>query len=222
MSGVTPKDLEAYFERSRTYDGERASAAVLAQKRAWIVAGVASTAAIASLCAVIGMLPLRTVEVHVFRVDSATGVVDLVSPLKGTQTYNEAITKYWAALYVRMREGFMVDEAPHAFRTVSLMSSEPEQLRFAELYDPRNPSSPQILYREGRAVVAIKSITFPSKGLALVRFARTATKGGQSTQSHWVATLGFDYVAGPMAESDRSINPLGFIVTAYRLDPEMP
>ena len=222
MSGVTSKDLEAYFERSRTYDGERVAAAALAQKRAWLIAGVSSTAAIASLTAVIAMLPLRTVEVHVFRVDSATGVVDLVSPLKGTQTYNEAITKYWAALYVRMREGFLVDEAPHAFRTVTLMSSEREQLRFAEFYNPRNPNSPQLLYREGRAVVVIKSITFPSKGLALVRFSRTASKGGQATQSHWVATLGFDYVAGAMAESDRAINPLGFVVNEYRLDPEIP
>jgi type IV secretion system protein VirB8 len=222
MTGVTPKDLEAYFERSRTYDGERIQAAKQGQQRAWVIAGVASTAAIASLCAVNGMLPLRTVDVHVFRVDSATGVVDLASPLRGTQSYNEAITKYWAALYVRMREGFMVDEAPHAFRTVSLMSSEREQLRFADFYNPRNPNSPQILYREGRAVVAIKSITFPSKGLALVRFARAATKGGQTAQSHWVATLGFDYVAGAMAESDRAVNPLGFVVNEYRLDLETP
>ena len=221
MTGVTSKELEAYFQRSRTYDGERVSAAQIAQRRAWIIASVASAAAIGSLCAVIVMLPLRTVEVHVFRVDNGTGVVDLVSPLKGTQTYNEAITKYWSALYVRMREGFLSDEAPHAFRTVTLMSSEREQMRFSEFYSPRNLNSPQLLYREGRAVVTIKSITFPSKGLALVRFSRTATRGGQSAQSHWIATLGFDYFAGPMAESDRAINPLGFVVNDYRLDPEI-
>jgi hypothetical protein len=75
-----------------------------------------------SLCAVIAMLPLRTIEVLVFLVDSATGVVDLVAPLKGTQTYNEAVTKYFAALYVRLREGYLPDEARHAFRTVTLMS----------------------------------------------------------------------------------------------------
>jgi type IV secretion system protein VirB8 len=222
MTGVTPKDLEAYFERSRTYDGERVRAAARLQKVAWIIAGVSSVAAIASLAAVIGMLPLRTVEVHVFRVDTATGVVDLVSPLKGTQTYDEAITKYWSAHYVRMREGFMLDEAPHAFRTVTLMSGEREQQRFAEFYGPRNPQSPQILYRDGRAIVTIKSITFPTRTLALVRFARTVTRGGQKSESHGVATLGFEYVAAPMAESDRSINPLGFIVNEYRLDPEVP
>jgi type IV secretion system protein VirB8 len=222
MTGVTPKDLEAYFERSRTYDGERVRAAARLQKVAWSITGVSSAAAIASLTAVIGMLPLRTVEVHVFRVDTATGVVDLVSPLKGTQTYDEAITKYWSAHYVRMREGFMLDEAPHAFRTVTLMSGEREQQRFAEFYGPRNPQSPQILYRDGRAIVTIKSITFPTRTLALVRFARTVTRGGQKSESHGVATLGFEYVAAPMAESDRSINPLGFIVNEYRLDPEVP
>ena len=221
MTGVTSKDLEAYFERSRTYDGERVRTASRMQKVAWSIAGVSATAAIASLAAVIGMLPLRTVEVHVFRVDTATGVVDLVQPLKGTQTYDEAITKYWSALYVRMREGFLGEEAPHAFRTVTLMSGEREQQRFAEFYSPRNPQSPQLLYRDGRAVVSVKSITFPTRHLALVRFARVVTKGGQKSESHWVATLGFEYVAGPMAESDRSINPLGFIVNEYRLDPEV-
>lgn len=222
MTGVTAKDLEAYFERSRTYDGERVRSAARMQKVAWSIAGVSATAAIASLAAIIGMLPLRTVEVHVFRVDNATGTVELVSPLKGTQTYDEAITKYWSALYVRMREGFMGEEAPHAFRTVTLMSGEREQQRFAEFYGPRNPQSPQIVYREGRAVVTVKSITFPTKHLALVRFSRAVSKGGQKSENHWVATLGFEYVAGPMAESDRSINPLGFIVNEYRLDPEVP
>ena len=222
MTGVTPKDLEAYFERSRTYDGERVRTAAKMQKVAWSIASVSAATAVASLVAVIGMLPLRTVDVHVFRVDTGTGVVDLVSPLKGTQTYDEAITKYWSALYVRMREGFLGDEAPHAFRTVTLMSGEREQQRFAEFYGPRNPQSPQILYRDGRAVVTVKSITFPTKSLALVRFARTVTRGGQKSENHWVATLGFEYVAGPMAESDRSINPLGFIVNEYRLDPEVP
>jgi type IV secretion system protein VirB8 len=222
MTGVTPKELQAYFERSRTYDGERVRAAARLQTVAWCIAGVSGAAAITSLVAVIGMLPLRTVEVHVFRVETATGVVDLVQPLKGTQTYDEAITKYWSALYVRMREGFLGDEAPHAFRTVTLMSGEREQQRFAEFYSPRHQQSPQLLYRDGRAVVTVKSITFPAKSLALVRFARTVIKGGQRSESHWVATLGFEYVAGPMAESDRAINPLGFIVNEYRLDPEMP
>lgn len=222
MTGVTPKDLEAYFERSRTYDGVRVLEAARRQKVAWSIACVSAAAAIASLAAVIGMLPLRTVEVHVFRVDKATGVVDLVSPLKGTQTYDEAITKYWSALYVRMREGFMADEAPHAFRTVTLMSAEREQQRFAEFYGPRNPQSPQVLYRNGRADVTVKSITFPTKQLALVRFARTVATGGQKSESHWVATLSFEYVAGSMAESDRAINPLGFVVNEYRLDPEVP
>ena len=172
---------------------------------------------------VIGMLPLCTVEVHVFRVDNATGVVDLVSPLQGMQTYNEAIAKYWAALYVRSREGYMADAAPLAFRTVSLMSSDKEQTRFAEFYAPRNPQSPQVVYgKDGRAEVTVKSITFPQKGLALVRFSRTVTKTGDRQASHWVATLSHDYASGAMAESDRAINPLGFVVNDYRVDPEAP
>ena len=47
MSGVMPKDLEAYFERSRTYDGERVRAAARLQKVAWCIAGVSAATAVA-------------------------------------------------------------------------------------------------------------------------------------------------------------------------------
>jgi type IV secretion system protein VirB8 len=221
MTGVLSKDLDDYFRQSRTFDGERAEAAVRSRKRAWLLASASAVLAAGSLCAIIAMLPLRTVDVHVFRVDSATGVVDLVAPLKGTQTYNEAVTKYFAALYVRMREGYLPDEARHAFRTVTLMSAADEQQRFADAVSPRNPKSlGAMLGQEGRADVIVKSITFPDRNLALVRFARTVRHQGQVVTSHAQATLSFTYVAGEMAESDRAINPLGFVVSQYRIDAE--
>ena len=221
MTGVLSKDLDAYFKQSRTFDGERAEAAIRSRKRAWWLASAAAALAGGSLCAVIAMLPLRTIEVHVFRVDSATGVVDLVAPLKGTQTYNEAVTKYFAALYVRLREGYLPDEARHAFRTVTLMSAADEQQRYADWASPRNPKSlVAVLGQDGRADVVVKSITFPDRKLALVRFARTVRHQGQLLTSHWQATLSFAFVAGDMAESDRAINPLGFVVSQYRIDAE--
>ncbi len=35
-----------------------------------------------------------------------------------------------------------------------------------------------------------------------------------------VATIGFDFVAGQVKESEQNINPLGFVVTSYRVDQE--
>ena len=221
MGGVAKEDLKAFFANSRAFDGERVLSANRSRRTAWTIAIVSAGICGASVLAVICMLPLRTVDVYVFRVNAATGTVDLVTPVRGTQTYDEAVTKYWLADYVRGREGYMFDEAPTAFRKVNLMSLEPEQAKFTESYSSKNPKSAlAVLGREGTAKIDIKAISFPSANLGLVRYARTVARGGQSTVSHWMATIAYDYVAVPLSDTDRLINPLGFSVRDYRIDPE--
>jgi len=38
--------------------------------------------------------------------------------------------------------------------------------------------------------------------------------------SYWAATVTFTYQNPPTSQKDREINPLGFQVTGYRVDPE--
>jgi type IV secretion system protein VirB8 len=143
--------------------------------------------------------------------------------LRGSQTYHEAVTKYWSALYVRAREGYIQGEAAHAFKTASLMSADAEQQRFAAAYSGKNPESPQVVYgRSATAKISVKSIAMLSAQVASVRFSRLVTRGEELRTTNWVATLTFAYVNSPMAEGDRLINPLGFQVQEYRLDPEAP
>lgn len=223
MSGITSDGLKDYFERARTFDQQRQIAAERSRKLAWGVATAAASIAIAAALGLAALAPLKTVEPFVVRVDNATGVVDVVSPLKGSQTWNEAVTKYWAALYVRAREGYIPGEAAQAFKTVSLMSADAEQQRFATLYSGKNPDSPQVVYgKTATAKISVKSIAMLGPQVASVRLSRLITRGEDTRTTSWVATLTFTYVAAPMAESDRLINPLGFQVQEYRLDPEAP
>ena len=223
MLGVDNDGLKAFFAQSRTFDGERVLSESRSRRLAWRIAGVSAATGFASIVAVICMLPLRTVDVYVFRVNATTGTVDLVTPVRGIQTYDEAVTKYWLADYVRGREGYMFDEAPAAFRKVNLMSLEPEQAKFTENYALKNPKSAlAVLGREGTSKIDIRAISFPSANLGLVRYARTVQRGGQTTVSHWMATVAYDYVSAPLSDADRLINPLGFSVRDYRIDPETP
>ncbi len=62
------------------------------------------------------------------RVDNSTGIVDVVSALTSTAgTYDEAVTKYFAAKYVRAREGYVWSEAEENFRAVALLSTQPDR-----------------------------------------------------------------------------------------------
>ena len=189
---------------------------------AWAVAIVASVLAGVSIFAIAGLTPLKTVEPFVVRVDNSTGIVDVVSALTSSAgSYDEAVTKYFAAKYVRGREGYVWSEAEENFRTIALLSTQPEQARFAALYRGSNPESPQNTYgRNATSRINIASISLINSKVVSVRYMQTVTRGEDVRTTHWVATLTFSYVNAPMSSTDRLVNPLGFAVSDYRADPE--
>lgn len=219
---VTTDNLKDYFEKARRFDQDVVLAAERSRKLAWSVAAVASLAAVAGIVAVAGLTPLKQVEPFVVRVDNSTGIVDVVSALADApQTYDEAVTKYFAARYVRAREGYVAGEAEVNFRVVALLSSQQEQTRFASWYRGSNPDSPQNVYgRSGTATITIKAISLISKTVASIRYLRMVRVGDETRTTHWVATLTFAYVNAPISTTDRLTDPVGFVVSEYRTDPE--
>jgi type IV secretion system protein VirB8 len=217
-------DLKTYFDEARRWDQDRLAAAGRSQRLAWGVAAGAGALAVAAVLAVVALTPLKTVEPFVVRVDRATGAVDVMTGLKGPDhlTYEEAVSKYFLGLYVRAREGWQPQAAEQNFRQVSILSTPAEQQRWADLFRPVNPQSPQILWGQGgESQIDIRSISFVSPKVATVRFHRLLRQGSQVTESDWVATLAFSYTKAPMLEADRLKNPLGFQVSSYRADPEV-
>lgn len=220
---MTQEPLKEYFERARRFDQDRLLNAYRSTRTAWTVAGVSAVLAACSALAVAALAPLKTIEPFVIRVDNSTGIVDVVSALTSEAgRYDEAVTKFFAARYVRAREGYVASEAEDNFKTASLLSTQPEQARFAAIYRGGNPESPQNFYgRAATARITVKAISLISNTVASVRYLRTVTKGEEVRTTHWVATLTFAYVNAPMSTTDRLVNPLGFVVSEYRADPEV-
>lgn len=219
---VSGDELKTYFEKARRFDQERMLQVERSSRVAWSIAVAASILAGASILAIAGLTPLKSVEPFVVRVDNSTGIVDVVSALTSTPgTYDEAVTKYFAAKYVRAREGYVWSEAEENFRSVALLSTQPEQARFSALYRGSNPESPQNTYGRGAtARISIASISLINSHVVSVRYMRTITRGEEVRTTHWVATLTFSYANAPMSSTDRLVNPLGFAVSEYRADPE--
>ena len=219
-----PASLSAYFDEAKSWDADRLRAAERSRRLAWGVAAAATLLATVAVGAVAALAPLKTVEPFVVRVDRTTGAVDVVSALKNGPplSYDEAVTKAFLAQYVRAREGWLPPAAEADFRQVSIMSTPEEQERWADLYRPANPRSPQVAYGPtGEAQVEIRAVSFVAKAVASVRFHRTVRLPDQVNESDWIATVAFRYTKAPMAEADRLRNPLGFQVTSYRADPEV-
>jgi type IV secretion system protein VirB8 len=219
---IRADELQSYFDNARRWEQDLLLSAQRSKRIAWIVAASACALAIVSVGAVAALAPLKTVEPFVIRVDNSTGIVETVAALKETPArYDEAVTKYFLARYVRAREGFSAAEAETNFRAVSLLSAPPEQARFAAWYRGSNPESPQVLHGKfGVATVRVKAISLLSDNVASVRYLTESRKGEETRTAHWIATLTFAYVNAPMASTDRLINPLGFQVSEYRADPE--
>jgi type IV secretion system protein VirB8 len=219
---VSGHSLKSYFEKARRFDQDRLILVERSARIAWFIAISASVIAALSVVAIVGLTPFKTVEPFVVRVDNSTGIVDVVSALTSTAgSYDEAVTKYFASKYVRAREGYVWSEAEENFRTVALLSMQPEQTRFAAVYRGSNLDSPQNTYgRSATSRINIISISLINPSVASVRYMRTVTRGDDVRTSHWVATLTFSYANAPMSSTDRLVNPLGFVVSEYRADPE--
>jgi type IV secretion system protein VirB8 len=220
--GIATDDMKRYFDDARRFDQDRALASARSQRVAWVVAGIATATAACCGLALAVLVPLKTTEPYVIRVDNATGIVDVVNALSADKTtYDEAVTKFFAARYVRSREGYALAEAEENFRHVSLLSASDEQARFAAAYRGSNPESPQVVYgRTATSKIAISSISLITKSIASVRYLRTVTRGEEARTTHWVATVTFQYVNLSLTATDRLINPLGFVVNEYHADPE--
>jgi type IV secretion system protein VirB8 len=103
-----------------------------------------------------------------------------------------------------------------------LLSGSGEQARYAAWYRGSNPESPQVVQgRFGVATVRIKAISLLADNVASVRLMKESRKGEETRVTHWVSTLTFSYANAPMSSADRLINPLGFLVSEYRADPEV-
>lgn len=217
-------DLNTYFAEAKSWDADRMRAEIRSRRLAWGVAGFACALATVAVGAVAALAPLKSVEPFVVRVDRSTGAVDVMTALKSEKplSYDEAVTKHFLAQYVRAREGWLAPAAEANFRQVSIMSTPAEQQRWADLYRPANPTSPQVVFGpNGEAQIDIRAVSFVSDGVANVRFHRIVRQGPQVTESDWIATVAYAYTKAPMGEADRLRNPLGFQVTSYRADPEV-
>lgn len=225
MSKVEKKDFEKYLDEARSWETDKVQELHKSKKTAWRVATASGAVALASVLAIAMMMPLKRVEPFVIRVDNSTGIVDVVETIKdGKTNYDEAINKYFTQLYVRYREGYSKTLAAEYYVNVGTMSSSLEQQKYYQAFNPKNPQSPLALYGDtARIKIGIKSTSFISPNIALVRYTKSLERGtDKPIVTHWAATIAFKYSTAAMTEQTRAINPLGFQVTEYRNDPDNP
>lgn len=218
-----------YLLEAQSWELDRARRAERSIRIAWIVAAVAAVIAVLAVVAVGGLTPLKQPVPVLIRVDSSSGIVDIVPTYEGTADIEPLVTRNLLQNYVLARERYFYGTVEADYELVASQNSPRLNQEWANLWATDNPASPLNIYKDGTSIrTQVRSTTFlkldsRKDRLAQVRFTRFMRPGGtgEEQSSHWVSTIEFAYVRPSKDNKTRSLNPLGFRVVEYRREPEV-
>ena len=198
----------------------------LSARRAWIVATAAGSVSLLLAAALIMVLPQRETQVFTVLVDRKTEDAENILRVAPTGIEDqEALKQSLLVAYISDREGYFLPGIQARLESVQRRSSgaAEESLRLLWSKGGGNQAYPPDVYGQGAEVsVTVRRITFLSPNVAQVRFLKTLRKTKQEAVTQpFVATVEFAFEP----KTERSLahvweNPLGFLVTAYRVDAE--
>jgi type IV secretion system protein VirB8 len=222
-------EIESYLADAQRWDQDLVAKAEASRRRAYWVASAFGGLATLALLAFDVMLPLKSVEPFVIRVDNTTGVTDVVPVYVGKGDVSEAVTRYLLHNYVVTRERYFYAMAEQDYNLVGAYNSPQMNSLWMQAWDRGNPESPLVKFKDGTTVrCQIQSISFIKRAdgiqdLAQVRFLTGKKSGGsgQDQIQHWISTVQYGYVSPSKDEQLRALNPLGFRIVEYRREPEI-
>ncbi len=215
--------LQRYFKDGETWEQEIIANAFQSRNRAWIMSFFCMGIAVLSLITLLLLLPLKTFEPYVVTVDRNTGYLEVTKGLyQGNLTQDEAITQANLVKYISLRESYNPSILRENYDLVSLMSQGAALQEYQQLWNGKNPNNPSIVLGRKAAIdIKIQSVSFLNDKTASIRFQRELKENGQTRLSHWTAIIDYQYAQKPMKMAERFLNPLGFQVLSYRINPEV-
>jgi type IV secretion system protein VirB8 len=222
-------DLDAYFSDAASWDMDRVEQARRSTRTAWRTAAAAAVCALAAMAAVALLLPLKRVDPYLIRVDSSTGVVDVVPIYAGQGPVDAAVTRYFLTPYISICERFTSATAESDYEECGAFHGAQLNQSWYALWNPNNPQSPLNVHKDGSVVSAqVESVSFFKRAsgladLAQVRYlkAERSAIGAQQRFSHWIATIEYAYAAPSADPKVRRWNPLGFKLLDFVAEPEV-
>lgn len=207
------------------WESSRTDLIARSERRAWFIAKFCVLISALAIIAMFFMLPLKEAVPFVVRVDNTTGVPDIVTAMRDVEiTQEDALNKYWLATYIRARESYNWFTLQKDYNTVGLLSAKAVGADYASLFEG-DDALDQRYGKKVDASIKIISIIPTTPTTATIRFIKTIKRNGDKgpgTSTKWLASISFTYHTKlAMKDSERLVNPFGFKVLSYRVDPEM-
>lgn len=222
-------DIEAYFKEAASWDADRTGQLKVSTRNAWLVAAAGWVCAVTSGGALLVLMPLKTVEPYVIRVDNTTGIVDVVPAYAGGARLDESVTRYFLTHYITICERFNFSTAESDYEECGAFHSAQRNQAWYALWNPNNPGSPLNVHKDGSSVRAqVESVSFfrraaGNSDIAQVRYLKAERQGSgaQEQFTHWIATIQYAYTAPSKDPRVRRWNPLGFKIVELTAEPEV-
>jgi len=223
---------------NRAWEVARELLLAKSERRAWFIGMAAVAVAVLAIGADFARGALRqTVPIPIV-IDKATGETTVQLPLSAsTVPADDAIDKHFAVQFVTAREEYDWSWLNRDYNTVARMAAPEVFVTYAGMFNGQKGQnitdklSDRIQWR-----VAIVGVRFPPMAPgatstnvrlreAYVTFDRQAydvhERANAGPAQRFVASLRFEYRPKLLqTDAERIENPLGFLVTAYRLDAE--
>lgn len=211
-----------YFGLAEAWDEELYGKLKRDRLIAFIVAAVAALISVIAIIAVMMLTPLKTETPFLVLVDQTTGHSEIVRKLNYSAnplTEKESFVLSEIHNYVLTRHTYDPLDTTRRLRTMQMTTSTNQM----KIYNREFVSDRDNMSASQRRFVNIKSVVPNLRGkTAQVRFSTTIeTPSGVGDTLHWIATLKYNFVDLNMPMKFRHLNPLGFIITSYRVDPEI-
>ena len=224
-------DASTAFAGNREWELDRALVLERSERRAWQVASAGLLLGLIGIAAVFVQGPLRRVVEVPIVVDRVTGEatvqqrldVETIPPL-------EALDKHNLATFVRAREAYSWMFLQRDFDQVSRMAVPAVFADYARQFEGEGALHKRIAATEDWRIVVVAVRLAPTgrrgnEGEATVTYDKVVhltDRNLPDTTTRHVASVVFQYQPKVLAkEGDRLENPFGFVVTAYRSDPEI-
>lgn len=215
-------NIDKLLEETIEWEESKIDKLEKSKKVAYGVSFVFGLIAILSITTVVMLFPLKQTIPFLVRVDSSTGVPDLISRLDVVDvSYDDIQDKYWLAKYVLARESYDWYTLQKDYNTVGLLSTVESVLEYNNMF--KGDNSIEKVYGKGTSIrVKILSVVPNGRGIGTIRYQTTSKSNQLVRVENQVATIGYDYSKEfTLLESERLVNPFGFRVTSYRTDPEI-
>lgn len=216
---------------NRAWETDRTLMLERSERRAWFVAGAGLVLGLIGIAAVFAQGPLRRVVEIPIVVDRVTGEATIQQRLNvETIPPLEALDKHNLAQFVRAREGYHWMFLQRDFDQVARMAVPTVFADYNRQFEGDGALQKKLAATEDWRIQVIgvrlsAAGRSGNRGEATVTYekvVRLVDRNLPDVTSRHVASVVFQYQPKVLAkEQDRIENPFGFVVTAYRSDPEI-